>query len=102
MYLILVAGETILVDGVSEEFQLVDLLPSTHYTVTMYATSGPLMSGTIATNFSTREYRLLYSWHAWWIMGDLISMLPCKGIDNEPSFGNLSMFWLNMVPVSLF
>uniref|UniRef100_A0A8C6GPG0 Tenascin-R n=1 Tax=Mus spicilegus TaxID=10103 RepID=A0A8C6GPG0_MUSSI len=48
-----IAGETILVDGVSEEFQLVDLLPSTHYTVTMYATSGPLMSGTIATNFST-------------------------------------------------
>ncbi|XP_005071389.1 tenascin-R isoform X1 [Mesocricetus auratus] len=48
-----IAGETILVDGVSEEFQLVGLLPSTHYTVTMYATSGPLMSGTIATNFST-------------------------------------------------
>uniref|UniRef100_Q05546-2 Isoform 2 of Tenascin-R n=1 Tax=Rattus norvegicus TaxID=10116 RepID=Q05546-2 len=47
------AGETILVDGVSEEFQLVDLLPRTHYTVTMYATSGPLVSGTIATNFST-------------------------------------------------
>uniref|UniRef100_A0A5F9D779 Tenascin-R n=1 Tax=Oryctolagus cuniculus TaxID=9986 RepID=A0A5F9D779_RABIT len=48
-----VAGETILVDGVSEEFQLVDLLPSTHYTVTMYATSGPLTSGAISTNFST-------------------------------------------------
>ncbi|XP_031242455.1 tenascin-R isoform X3 [Mastomys coucha] len=48
-----IAGETILVDGVSEEFQLEDLLPSTHYTVTMYATSGPLMSGTIATNFTT-------------------------------------------------
>lgn len=54
--LISVAGETILVDGVSEEFQLEDLLPSTHYTVTMYATSGPLMSGTIATNFTTREF----------------------------------------------
>ncbi|KAG3258675.1 tenascin R, transcript variant X4 [Ictidomys tridecemlineatus] len=48
-----VAGETILVDGVSEEFQLIDLLPSTHYTVTMYATSGPLTSSTISTNFST-------------------------------------------------
>ncbi|XP_076797562.1 tenascin-R isoform X2 [Arvicanthis niloticus] len=48
-----IAGETILVDGVSEEFQLVHLLPSTHYTATMYATSGPLMSGTITTNFST-------------------------------------------------
>ncbi|XP_029790979.1 tenascin-R [Suricata suricatta] len=48
-----VAGETILVDGGSEEFQLVGLLPSTHYTVSMYATSGPLTSGTISTNFST-------------------------------------------------
>ncbi|XP_048665953.1 tenascin-R isoform X3 [Marmota marmota marmota] len=48
-----VAGETILVDGVSEEFQLIDLLPSTHYTVTMYATSGPLTSSTVSTNFST-------------------------------------------------
>ncbi|XP_077011874.1 tenascin-R isoform X2 [Tamandua tetradactyla] len=48
-----VAGETILVDGVNEEFQLMDLLPSTHYTATMYATSGPLTSGTISTNFST-------------------------------------------------
>uniref|UniRef100_A0A4W2HDX6 Tenascin-R n=1 Tax=Bos indicus x Bos taurus TaxID=30522 RepID=A0A4W2HDX6_BOBOX len=48
-----VAGETILVDGDSEEFQLVDLLPRTHYTVTMYATSGPLTSGTVSTNFST-------------------------------------------------
>ncbi|XP_007525269.1 tenascin-R [Erinaceus europaeus] len=48
-----VAGETILVDGGSEEFQLVDLLPSTRYTVSLYATSGPLTSGTISTNFST-------------------------------------------------
>ncbi|XP_069890516.1 tenascin-R isoform X2 [Dipodomys merriami] len=48
-----VAGETILVDGVSEEFQLVNLLPRTNYTVTMYAASGPLTSGTISTNFST-------------------------------------------------
>ncbi|XP_046286236.1 tenascin-R isoform X3 [Marmota monax] len=48
-----VAGETILVDGVREEFQLIDLLPSTHYTVTMYATSGPLTSSTVSTNFST-------------------------------------------------
>uniref|UniRef100_G3UFU0 Tenascin R n=1 Tax=Loxodonta africana TaxID=9785 RepID=G3UFU0_LOXAF len=32
---------------------LVDLLPCTHYTVTMYATSGPLTSGTVSTNFST-------------------------------------------------
>ncbi|XP_072589189.1 tenascin-R isoform X3 [Vulpes vulpes] len=48
-----VAGETILVDGGSEEFQLVGLLPSTHYTVSMYAASGPLTSGTISTNFST-------------------------------------------------
>ncbi|XP_036298566.1 tenascin-R [Pipistrellus kuhlii] len=48
-----VAGETILVDGGSEEFQLTDLLPRTHYTISMHATSGPLTSGTISTNFST-------------------------------------------------
>ncbi|XP_011359587.1 tenascin-R [Pteropus vampyrus] len=48
-----VAGETILVDGGSEEFQLIDLLPGTHYTVTVYAASGPLTSGTVSTNFST-------------------------------------------------
>ncbi|XP_036773984.2 tenascin-R isoform X4 [Manis pentadactyla] len=48
-----VTGETILVDGDSEEFQLVDLLPSTHYTVSMYATNGPLTSGSVSTNFST-------------------------------------------------
>lgn len=60
VHLIAVAGETILVDGGSEEFQLVGLLPSTHYTVTMYATSGPLTSGTISTNFSTREYMAGY------------------------------------------
>ncbi|XP_038614327.1 tenascin-R isoform X1 [Tachyglossus aculeatus] len=47
------AGETILVDGVSEDYQLSDLLPSTHYTVTMYAASGPLTSSTVKTNFTT-------------------------------------------------
>ncbi|XP_007667106.2 tenascin-R [Ornithorhynchus anatinus] len=47
------AGETILVDGGSEDHQLSDLLPSTHYTVTMYATSGPLTSSTVKTNFTT-------------------------------------------------
>lgn len=45
-----------MVDGSSEEFQLVDLLPSTYYTASLYATSGPLTSDTISTNFSTREY----------------------------------------------
>ncbi|XP_036090483.1 tenascin-R isoform X2 [Rousettus aegyptiacus] len=47
------AGETILVDGGSEEFRLIDLLPGTRYTATVYATSGPLTSGTVSTNFST-------------------------------------------------
>uniref|UniRef100_A0A8D2L7H8 Tenascin-R n=1 Tax=Varanus komodoensis TaxID=61221 RepID=A0A8D2L7H8_VARKO len=45
--------ETILVDGVNQEYQLTDLLPSTSYGVTMYATSGPVTSRTIYTNFST-------------------------------------------------
>ncbi|NXC41088.1 TENR protein, partial [Penelope pileata] len=48
-----VAGETILVDGISQEYQLANLLPSTTYTVTMYATNGPLTSQTISTNFTT-------------------------------------------------
>lgn len=85
MDLISVAGETILVDGVSEEFQLVDLLPSTHYTVTMYATSGPLVSGTIATNFSTREYKLLHGWYKpcriMWNQKKKI--VPCNGVGNK-------------------
>uniref|UniRef100_A0A8C8AFG4 Tenascin-R n=1 Tax=Otus sunia TaxID=257818 RepID=A0A8C8AFG4_9STRI len=48
-----VAGETILVDGVNQEYQLTNLLPSTTYTVSMYATNGPLISQTISTNFTT-------------------------------------------------
>ncbi|XP_054690086.1 tenascin-R isoform X1 [Grus americana] len=48
-----VAGETVLVDGVNQEYQLTNLLPSTTYTVSMYATNGPLTSQTISTNFTT-------------------------------------------------
>ncbi|NWU71603.1 TENR protein, partial [Pterocles burchelli] len=48
-----VAGETILVDGVNEEYQLTNLLPTTTYTISMYATNGPLTSQTISTNFTT-------------------------------------------------
>ncbi|KAM6124250.1 LOW QUALITY PROTEIN: tenascin-R [Pterocles gutturalis] len=47
------AGETILVDGVNQEYQLTNLLPTTTYTVSMYATNGPLTSQTISTNFTT-------------------------------------------------
>nr|XP_009502228.1 PREDICTED: tenascin-R [Phalacrocorax carbo] len=47
------ARETILVDGVNQEYQLTNLLPSTTYTVSMYATNGPLTSQTISTNFTT-------------------------------------------------
>lgn len=54
--LISVAGETILVDGTIREYQLVNLLPSTNYGVTMYATNGPVTSRTIFTNFTTRKY----------------------------------------------
>ncbi|XP_062835493.1 tenascin-R isoform X2 [Anolis carolinensis] len=48
-----VAGETILVDGSNQEYQLINLLPSTSYGVTMYATNGPVTSRTIFTNFTT-------------------------------------------------
>uniref|UniRef100_A0A8U8AWY6 Janusin n=1 Tax=Geospiza parvula TaxID=87175 RepID=A0A8U8AWY6_GEOPR len=60
-----VAGETILVDGDNQEYQLTNLLPSTTYTVSMYATSGPLTSQTISTNFTTlKSHRrsALLSW----------------------------------------
>uniref|UniRef100_A0A8U8AV18 Janusin n=1 Tax=Geospiza parvula TaxID=87175 RepID=A0A8U8AV18_GEOPR len=59
------AGETILVDGDNQEYQLTNLLPSTTYTVSMYATSGPLTSQTISTNFTTlKSHRrsALLSW----------------------------------------
>uniref|UniRef100_A0A8C9EIL5 Tenascin-R n=1 Tax=Pavo cristatus TaxID=9049 RepID=A0A8C9EIL5_PAVCR len=46
-------GETILVDGINQEYQLTNLQPSTTYTVAMYATNGPLTSQTISTNFTT-------------------------------------------------
>ncbi|XP_078248525.1 tenascin-R isoform X7 [Pogona vitticeps] len=48
-----VAGETILVDGINQEYQLINLLPSTSYGVTMYATNGPITSKMIFTNFTT-------------------------------------------------
>ncbi|XP_029474698.1 tenascin-R [Rhinatrema bivittatum] len=48
-----IAGETIVVDGINQEWQLASLLPSTSYSVTMYATNGPLTSKTISTNFTT-------------------------------------------------
>ncbi|XP_048353933.1 tenascin-R isoform X2 [Sphaerodactylus townsendi] len=48
-----VAGETILVDGSSQEYKLINLLPTTSYRVTMYATNGPVTSRTIFTNFTT-------------------------------------------------
>ncbi|TFK06961.1 membrane-associated guanylate kinase, WW and PDZ domain-containing protein 2-like [Platysternon megacephalum] len=48
-----VAGETILVDGANQEYQLINLMPSSSYMVTMYATNGPLTSSTISTNFTT-------------------------------------------------
>ncbi|KAL8178068.1 UNVERIFIED_CONTAM: hypothetical protein K2H54_028500, partial [Gekko kuhli] len=48
-----VAGKTILVDGSSQEYELINLLPSTSYGVTMYATNGPVTSRTISTNFTT-------------------------------------------------
>lgn len=57
LFWLTVAGETILVDGTNQEYQLTNLLPSTTYRVVMYATNGPLTSQTISTNFTTRTYR---------------------------------------------
>ncbi|MEE6496003.1 hypothetical protein FKM82_002199 [Ascaphus truei] len=48
-----VSGETILVDGESQEFQLWNLLPRTNYSATLSASIGPLTSRTISVNFTT-------------------------------------------------
>ncbi|KAG7456964.1 hypothetical protein MATL_G00241500 [Megalops atlanticus] len=48
-----VAADTILVDGTRQEHQLSKLLPSTTYAVALYATKGPLTSGTVIANFAT-------------------------------------------------
>ncbi|XP_064197737.1 tenascin-R isoform X2 [Anguilla rostrata] len=48
-----VAAETILVEGNRQEHQLSRLLPSTSYSVALYATKGPLTSGTVIANFAT-------------------------------------------------
>ncbi|MGH0140471.1 UNVERIFIED_CONTAM: hypothetical protein FKN15_071986 [Acipenser sinensis] len=47
------AADTILVDGTSQEYKLTNLIPSTSYSAAMYATKGPLTSGTINANFIT-------------------------------------------------
>ncbi|MGH0150328.1 UNVERIFIED_CONTAM: hypothetical protein FKN15_035742 [Acipenser sinensis] len=47
------AADTILVDGTSQEYKLTNLMPSTSYSAAMYATKGPLTSGTINANFIT-------------------------------------------------
>ncbi|XP_010889626.2 tenascin-R isoform X2 [Esox lucius] len=46
-------ANTFLVDGVEREHQLVKLMPSTTYSVALYATKGPLTSGTVIANFAT-------------------------------------------------
>uniref|UniRef100_A0AAZ3QLL2 Janusin n=1 Tax=Oncorhynchus tshawytscha TaxID=74940 RepID=A0AAZ3QLL2_ONCTS len=48
-----VTADTFLVDGGKQEHQLTKLLPSTTYSVALYATKGPLTSGTVIANFAT-------------------------------------------------
>ncbi|KAM9326272.1 tenascin-R [Gastrophryne carolinensis] len=48
-----VSGETILIDGDSHEFQLQNLLPYTHYSVSLSASSGPQASQSASVSFST-------------------------------------------------
>lgn len=49
-----VTADTFLVEGNKQEHQLSNLKPSTSYTVALYATKGPLTSGTVITNLQTR------------------------------------------------
>ncbi|XP_030630465.1 tenascin-R [Chanos chanos] len=48
-----VTSDTILVDGNKQEHQLSKLIPSTTYSVVLYATKGPLTSGIVVINFVT-------------------------------------------------
>uniref|UniRef100_A0A9J8AB58 Tenascin-R n=1 Tax=Cyprinus carpio carpio TaxID=630221 RepID=A0A9J8AB58_CYPCA len=48
-----VMADTFLVEGNKQEYQLGQLIPSTTYSVALYATKGPLTSGTVITNFVT-------------------------------------------------
>ncbi|XP_023654438.1 tenascin-R isoform X1 [Paramormyrops kingsleyae] len=48
-----VTADTIVVEGSKQEYLLSKLIPSTTYSVTIYATKGPLTSGTVITNFAT-------------------------------------------------
>ncbi|XP_029380979.1 tenascin-R [Echeneis naucrates] len=48
-----VTADTFLVEGNRQEHQLSNLKPSTTYSVALYATKGPLTSGTVITNLQT-------------------------------------------------
>ncbi|KAM4551984.1 tenascin-R isoform 2-T2 [Odontesthes bonariensis] len=48
-----VTADTFLVEGNKQEHQLSNLNPSTTYSVALYATKGPLTSGTVITNLQT-------------------------------------------------
>uniref|UniRef100_A0A8C7YQW0 Tenascin R (restrictin, janusin) n=1 Tax=Oryzias sinensis TaxID=183150 RepID=A0A8C7YQW0_9TELE len=48
-----VTADTFLVEGNKQEHQLSSLKPITTYSVALYATKGPLTSGTVITNFQT-------------------------------------------------
>ncbi|XP_075038280.1 tenascin-R isoform X2 [Mixophyes fleayi] len=48
-----VSGETILIDGDSQEFQLQSLLPRTHYSVSLAASIGPQASRSASVSFTT-------------------------------------------------
>ena len=50
-----VTTDTFLVESNRQDHQLSSLRPSTTYSVALYATKGPLTSGTVITNFQTRK-----------------------------------------------
>uniref|UniRef100_A0A8C5B4V7 Tenascin R (restrictin, janusin) n=1 Tax=Gadus morhua TaxID=8049 RepID=A0A8C5B4V7_GADMO len=50
-----VTTDTVLVESNRQDHQLASLRPSTTYSVALYATKGPLTSGTVITNFQTRK-----------------------------------------------
>uniref|UniRef100_A0A8C5BZT2 Tenascin-R n=1 Tax=Gadus morhua TaxID=8049 RepID=A0A8C5BZT2_GADMO len=76
--------DTVLVESNRQDHQLASLRPSTTYSVALYATKGPLTSGTVITNFQTRlqhclPVTLLHHVTHWPPPGELESQLTVTG-----------------------
>lgn len=86
----LVTADTFLVEGNKQELQLSNLKPSTTYSVALYATKGPLTSGTVITNLQTR----MYLFDSARTVGSMLTQrlaLPSAGRSSRPEFSLLCL-----------